>query len=176
MSIFDILEKPKLIYIYALIDPRENENKIYIGQTVDLKRRYKNHISAGKNLNDKSIKDLWINELLKKELSPYLLLLEKAYMLHFETWQFERVWESVASKNGYEIQNQNFNHWKKKISFEHRLKAKSRILPLPNKLSLESFPIINELSIEHIKDKTFDNIHLSDLRGISDYKIHYPIE
>lgn len=132
MSIFDTLEKPKLIHIYGLIDPRETKKKIYIGATVNLKRRYGSHITSGKYLYEKKIKDLWINGLVNIELKPYLLLLEKAYMLNFEIWQFERVWERVADENGYEIQNENFNHW--------------------------------------------ENIQLSDLRKISDYKIHYPIE
>ena len=176
MSIFDLLEEPTMIYIYALIDPRENERNIYIGATSDLKRRYRGHISAGKNLNDKTQKDLWINQLLKIELKPYFLLLEKAYMLKFEIWQFERVWEKIANQNGYKIQNEKFEQWKNNISFEHRLKAKNRILPLPNQLDLKAFPIINELHADYIKDKTFENIQLSDLRKISDYKIHYPTE
>jgi hypothetical protein len=176
MSIFDLLENPKMIHIYALIDPRENEQNIYIGATSDLKRRYRGHISAGKHLSDKSRKDLWINQLLKEELKPYLLLLEKAYMLHFEIWQFERVWEKVADQNGYKIQNENYEHWKKNISFEHRLKAKNRILPLPNELDLKPYPIVNELPSNCIRDNTFENIQLSDLRKISDYRIHYPTE
>jgi hypothetical protein len=38
-------------YIYALLDPDENQIR-YIGQTDNIKRRYNNHISSSLNGND----------------------------------------------------------------------------------------------------------------------------
>lgn len=59
------------VCIYGLIDPRGNRIK-YIGQTIDIERRYKQHCSPKK----KTKKDEWIRELLNDGLIPALVHLE----------------------------------------------------------------------------------------------------
>lgn len=59
------------VCIYGLIDPRDNKIK-YIGQTIDLERRYKQHCSVYGN----SSKDQWVLELINSGFKPALVHLE----------------------------------------------------------------------------------------------------
>lgn len=59
------------IHIYGLIDPRDNRIK-YIGQTVDLERRYKEHCA----MYGETAKDVWIAEMAALGLKPGLVHLE----------------------------------------------------------------------------------------------------
>jgi group I intron endonuclease len=60
-----------MIYIYKLIDPRNNEVR-YVGKTINIKRRYKQH------LYDKraSHKSSWVQSLRTHKLKPVLEILE----------------------------------------------------------------------------------------------------
>lgn len=59
------------IYIYKLIDPRNNEVR-YIGKTVSIKRRYKQHLYDKR----KSYKSSWVQSLRTLKLKPILEILE----------------------------------------------------------------------------------------------------
>lgn len=59
-----------MYYIYALVDPITNETK-YIGQTNDLKKRYKQHLHP---ISEKSI---WIHNLRRKSKKPKLSIIEE---------------------------------------------------------------------------------------------------
>lgn len=60
-----------MIYIYKLIDPRNNEVR-YIGKTINIKRRYKQHLYDKR----KSHKSSWVQSLRNEKLKPILELLE----------------------------------------------------------------------------------------------------
>lgn len=59
------------VYIYGLIDPRDRMIK-YVGQTVDMRRRLKQHIDDRKA----TPKCRWIAELRHADLEPEMILLE----------------------------------------------------------------------------------------------------
>jgi len=62
-----------VVYIYALIDPRDNEVR-YIGQTVNLSQRFRKH------LTDKRIssrKRAWLDELLLLGKEPIMKVIEQ---------------------------------------------------------------------------------------------------
>ena len=60
-----------MIYIYKLIDPRNNEVR-YIGKTTNIKRRYKQHLYDKR----KSHKSSWVQSLRNEKLKPIIEILE----------------------------------------------------------------------------------------------------
>jgi hypothetical protein len=70
-----------IIYIYALIDPKEiNENHIYIGKSNNPYYRFYQHIHD----QDGTHKVHWIKSLLKLGYNPELQILEQC---NFENWE-----------------------------------------------------------------------------------------
>lgn len=76
------------VFIYALVDPRDNRIR-YIGKSVNVIKRYKQHLrSEYKDGSPKKTK--WIKELLAQGLSPCLGSIEKTDL---DNWQdAERSW------------------------------------------------------------------------------------
>lgn len=59
-------------YIYALVDPRDNEIR-YVGKTIDLYKRILAHLTSTKDT--KTHKKAWISGLQKEGLVPLVMLL-----------------------------------------------------------------------------------------------------
>jgi group I intron endonuclease len=59
------------MYIYKLTDPKNNEVR-YIGKTINIKRRYKQHLYDKR----KSHKSSWVQSLRNQKLKPILEILE----------------------------------------------------------------------------------------------------
>lgn len=86
-------------YIYALIDPRPNKNKIYIGKTNNPELRYKQHIFR---LKHNTKKTAWIKKLLFLDLKPELLILDET----FDNWEsLETYWISQFRTWGFDLVN-----------------------------------------------------------------------
>lgn len=60
-----------MIYIYKLIDPKNNEVR-YVGKTINIKRRYKQHLYDKRT----SHKSSWVQSLRNQKLKPILEILE----------------------------------------------------------------------------------------------------
>jgi len=78
-----------VIYIYALVDPR-NEDVRYIGKTGNLEKRLRAHLRA--DPSEKSpLKNAWINQLKSLGLKPKQQILEQCSV---DNWQErERYWQ-----------------------------------------------------------------------------------
>ena len=63
-------------YIYVLRDPRDNEVR-YVGFTVNIKKRFHEHISEATRGIAKSHKARWINVLLNLDLRPIIEVIER---------------------------------------------------------------------------------------------------
>ncbi len=63
-----------VIYIYSLIDPRYNKVR-YIGKTVNLKRRYEQHLYLFTGNNPR--KERWIQGLKNEGLKPEMVVIEE---------------------------------------------------------------------------------------------------
>lgn len=74
----------KIAYIYALIDPRDNEIR-YIGKTVSPKYRLSGHISESKKYTH--YRAMWINSLLKENLKPIMRILKICPLSDFTKYE-----------------------------------------------------------------------------------------
>jgi len=93
-------------YIYKLIDPTTNEIR-YVGQTNNIKRRYKNHISSSLNENSDSYntyKARWIRKLLKNNIKPIILIIEECLSLE-ESNNREAFFIKKLTDDGYKLTN-----------------------------------------------------------------------
>lgn len=63
-------------YIYVLKDPRDGEVR-YVGFTIDIKRRYRNHITSSQR--EKTYKANWIRSVLRAGFKPALEIIESGY-------------------------------------------------------------------------------------------------
>ena len=59
------------IYIYTLSHPITNEVR-YVGKTINIKRRYKQHLYDKRT----SHKSSWVQSLIKEKLKPTLTIIE----------------------------------------------------------------------------------------------------
>lgn len=87
-----------MAYIYALIDPITHKIR-YVGKTKNIKNRLKEHINYVNY--QKSHKNDWIKSLLKKDLIPLIVVLEKC-----KDWQdSERFWIKLCRGIGCDLTN-----------------------------------------------------------------------
>ena len=88
------------VYIYSLKDPRDYQIK-YIGKTVDIDRRYKQHIEN--NTNKKSLKSSWILSLLQSGLLPILEIIEQCNDCKWQ--EREQYWIRYYKELGFDLKN-----------------------------------------------------------------------
>jgi len=74
----------KNVYIYALIDPRNNHVR-YIGKANNPEDRYKNHYNSTRDKN--THKRNWINNVRKDGLRPELLILDEVSIDNWQYWE-----------------------------------------------------------------------------------------
>jgi hypothetical protein len=75
----------KSVYIYALVDPRDNHVR-YVGKANKPEDRYKNHFNSSRDKN--THKRNWISSVRKDGFRPELLILDE---VSIDNWQY---WES----------------------------------------------------------------------------------
>ena len=72
----------KNVYIYALVDPRDNHVR-YIGKANKPEDRYKNHFNSSRDKN--THKRNWINSVRKDGFRPELLIIDE---VSIDNWQY----------------------------------------------------------------------------------------
>lgn len=88
------------VYIYGLKDPRDYQIK-YIGKTVDINRRRKEHNQIHRN--KKSRKNSWIAHLVKNNMQPIMEILEEC---EESDWiERERHWIRYYKELGFDLKN-----------------------------------------------------------------------
>ena len=90
----------KMVYIYSLKDPRDYQIK-YIGKTVDIDRRRKEHNQIHRN--KKSKKNSWIIHLIKNGMQPVMEVLEECK--ESEWIDREKYWIMYYKKLGFNLKN-----------------------------------------------------------------------
>lgn len=91
------------IYFYALKDPETLAIR-YIGQTVNPDNRYRNHIYGAKK-NNKTHKERWIIQLLRKNLMPIFVILWEEVMTANAANDFETYMIQYYKDIGYNLTN-----------------------------------------------------------------------
>ena len=88
------------VFIYSLKDPITYQIK-YIGKTIDINRRYKEHIQTHRNR--KSKKNSWIINLIKNGLEPIMEILEEC---NLDNWEEREIfWISYYKELGFNLKN-----------------------------------------------------------------------
>lgn len=90
----------KNVYIYALIDPRNNHVR-YIGKAKSPEDRYKNHYNSARDKN--THKRNWINSVRKDGLRPELLILDEVASDNWRFW--EKFYISLYKTFGFKLVN-----------------------------------------------------------------------
>lgn len=88
------------VYIYALIDPRDNQVR-YIGKSNDAKKRYKNHFNSSRDKN--THKRNWINSVRRDGFKPELLILDEVPINKWQWW--ETFYISLYKTYGFKLVN-----------------------------------------------------------------------
>ena len=88
------------VYIYGLKDPRDCQIK-YNGKTINIDRRYKEHIQTHRNR--KSKKNSWIINLIKNGLEPIMEIIEEC---NLDNWEEREIfWISYYKELGFNLKN-----------------------------------------------------------------------
>jgi len=89
------------IYIYTIKDPRDYQIK-YIGKTIDINRRFKEHLQDS-YLKANTYKNNWIKKLLSENLQPIFEVVEECCE---DIWEErERFWISYYKEIGFNLTN-----------------------------------------------------------------------
>lgn len=89
---YSYMEKDMKEFIYVLADPRSGEIK-YVGKTINLSQRYKQHIRAAQNCGDSYVNKRlkWIAKLLENGFEPIMQVID--IVPENEDWRnYERGW------------------------------------------------------------------------------------
>jgi hypothetical protein len=80
--------KTDIAYIYALLDPRDNEVR-YIGKTINPKRRLVEHLNDSKR--EYNYRAMWIKSLLKENIKPLIKFLKICPLSDFVKYETEYI-------------------------------------------------------------------------------------
>lgn len=100
-------EKVAIFYFYVLIDPRDNKIK-YVGRTVDINNRFRNHIYEAKK-NNRNKRERWIISLLRRNMKPIMKVIYTLTCSLDEAIQTEKMLVKKLSKR-FELKNEPDNY------------------------------------------------------------------
>jgi hypothetical protein len=80
--------KTDIAYIYALLDPRDNEVR-YIGKTINPTKRLSEHLADSKR--EYNYRSMWIKSLLKEDLKPLIKFLKICPLSDFVKYETEYI-------------------------------------------------------------------------------------
>ena len=123
------------VYIYSLSHPITKEVR-YIGKTINLKIRLKDHLDKTKNIKA-TYKSNWIKSLLKQNLKPVIEIIDEVeesewefweifYISLFKSWGFKLTNGTKGGDGNSCWQKHHTEETKRKISLAHKGKIKSK--------------------------------------------------
>ncbi len=117
----------EIAYIYALLDPRDNEVR-YIGKTTQPKNRLSGHIRECKNIKSLHYRAKWIRSLLKKELLPIIKFLKICPLSDFVKYETEYIQIYKNDKLTNSDETGSGNTGRKKEVLDRQSKSSGRIV------------------------------------------------
>ena len=117
----------EIAYIYALLDPRDNQVR-YIGKTTQPTKRLKSHISECKSIKSLHYRAMWIKSLLKKELLPIIKFLKICPLSDFEKYETEYISIYKSDKLTNSDETGSGNTGRKKEVLDRQSKSSGRIV------------------------------------------------
>lgn len=102
-STLERVETATLFKFYVLIDPRDSLIK-YVGRTVDLKNRFRNHIYEARK-NNRNKRERWIVSLLRRNLEPELKVIYEKVCTLSQAISIERMLVKKIGKR-YTLKNE----------------------------------------------------------------------
>lgn len=94
--------KMETVYIYGLVDPRNNQLR-YIGKAKNPKQRLYYHLKEIENKVSYTHKEAWLKQLKNLSLDPILDILEK--VSEYDWKEAEKWWISLVRNIGYDLTN-----------------------------------------------------------------------
>lgn len=101
------VETGALFYFYKLVDPFDNKTK-YIGRTVSLENRFRNHIYEAKK-NRRNKREKWLIKLIRKNKLPLMKVIYKEKCTLEKAIDLERMYVKLYSKY-YDLKNSPDNY------------------------------------------------------------------
>lgn len=117
----------EIAYIYALLDPRDNEVR-YIGKTTQPKNRLSGHIRECKNIKSLHYRAKWIRSLLKKELFPIIKFLKICPLSDFVKYETEYIQIYKNDKLTNSDETGSGNTGRKKEVLDRQSKSSGRVV------------------------------------------------
>lgn len=81
------MEEQKIIYIYGLINPLDENDLRYIGKTDNLKRRIKEHVNDAKKCKNNNWKNNWIRKLLNENIRPTIIVIDEIEEINWDYYE-----------------------------------------------------------------------------------------
>lgn len=106
-STHENVETAALFYFYKLVDPLDNKTK-YIGRTVDLKNRLRNHLYEAKK-NNRNKRERWIMYLIRRNQFPTMKVIHSGFYTLEEAINLEKMYVLLYSKY-YSLKNSPDNY------------------------------------------------------------------
>lgn len=106
-STHENVEKAALFNFYKLIDPLDGKTK-YIGRTVNVPNRLRNHIYEAKK-NNRNKRERWIMYLLRRNKTPILKVIYSEFCTIDRAIELEKMYVTIYSKY-YTLKNSPDNY------------------------------------------------------------------
>lgn len=148
-----------MISIYTLKDPETNEIR-YVGQTINVKQRFINHLKGNKYRNTHSTN--WIQSLLNKDLNPIIEIIDTCKIEDLDV--VEQKYIKEYKDKGYNLTNHSIGGHSSlgcKHSLESRLKRSINSKGRKIQYSEETLENKKRRHSEYLKDnpqQRIDNI------------------
>lgn len=146
-----------MTHIYSLVDPETDEIK-YIGQTTNVRDRYRSHLSCNSNSNPG--KNNWILSLKNKGLVPIMEIIESCediFALKRETYNIR-----MAMKSGAVLLNNNKQRYDSESSTSISLDLKNEIHYLFDDIAYETGESKYNLMVKALTDFAFSKIPVTN--------------
>ncbi|MBO1319378.1 GIY-YIG nuclease family protein [Acanthopleuribacter pedis] len=92
--------------IYALYNYDEKDLWVYIGRSIDLKRRLRQHLASARR-GGEELTTPWLKKVLPLGREPQIIKIDTVWGNGFDGWCYEFIWQVVAIRDGAKLAVEN---------------------------------------------------------------------